>query len=312
MMKPVVYAALLTLATCVAVVLAMSPNAANAAFRDNRPLPIAGGLVFGAYDPHGDFTDDPNSQIEQLFMPWEDVDISTLAAADDYAQSRHRSLLITVEPWSWAQDKHLAPAQLRDGIAAGRYDGNIAAICGTVSGFRTPTTIRWAQEMEDPSGRFIWAGWHPADYIAAYRRFVGKCRASAPNVAFMWSPRGDANLGAYYPGDDVVDVIGLSVFGLQARDHQLTGHDLTFADLLLPGYRQAARFGKPIYVAEMGYSGDTAYVGQWAATVLEKRAEFPLLKGVVYFDDRDVIGWADRLGIPEWRVTSNITDAGAD
>lgn len=284
---------------------ARSAVAANPA--DHRPDKVVNGLTFGAYDPHGDFTNDPLSTIEHLFLPWEDVDLSSLASADQYAQQHHRTLLITIEPWTWSQSKHITPAQLRAGIRAGKYYGNIAAICNIVRKFKTPTTIRWAQEMEDTSGRFIWSNWRPADYIYAYRKFVSECRAIAPNVAYMWSPRGGADLGKYYPGDDVVDVIGLSVFGLQSYDMKQVGHDRSFADLVAPGYKQAAKFGKPIYVAELGYSGDEAYVDKWAATVLDRLPQFPLLKGVIYFNDKDVIEWPYHLGIPNWEVTANVT-----
>jgi len=292
-------------AVALAAALVVLPSAISAAGPDNRPDPIVNGLIFGAYDPQGDFVGDPNSRIEHLFLPWEDVDLTTLAAADAYARERGRTLLVTIEPWTWSHDRYV-PEELRAGIANGRYDGNIAAICQILGSFQTPTTVRWGHEMEDTTGRFIWANWEPKDYIAAYRGFVEKCRDAAPNVAFMWSPKGELNLGDYYPGDDVVDVVGLSIFGLQAYDHLRKGRDMSFDELVEPGYGAAARFGKPIYVAELGYSGDAAYVEAWVRTLLLKRAQFPLLTGVIYFNDRDVVAWPHNLGVPDWRVTSNV------
>lgn len=294
------------LAASLAFALAIIPGSASAS--DNRPLPHAGGLIFGAYDPQGDFVSDPNSRIEHLFLPWEDVELSSLAAADAYAIERGRTLLVTIEPWTWSGDNYVSPTELRNGIASGRYDGNIAAICSIIGGFQTPTTIRWGHEMEDTTGRFIWSNWEPAEYIAAYRDFVSKCRVLAPGAAFMWSPKGQPNLGAYYPGDDVVDVIGLSVFGFQPYDQIVMQRDMTFEEKVAPGYEAAAQFGLPIYVAELGYSGDVSYVEQWLTTVLEKREQFPLLVGAIYFNDREVVDWPYNLGRPDWRVTSNIID----
>jgi beta-mannanase len=274
---------------------------------DHRPQMIPHGLTLGAYDPHGDFTNDPDDTIEHLFLPWEDLDLASLSGADQYAQEHHRTLLITIEPWTWSQKKHITPSELLNGIRAGKYDGNIAAICNVLRNFQTPTTIRWAQEMEDTTGRFIWSNWRPADYIFAYRKFVSECRAIAPNLAYMWSPRGLPDMNKYYPGDDVVDTIGLSVFALQAYDRKIIGHDRTFVDLLKPGYTLAAKFGKPIYVAELGYRGDADYVHKWETTVLVRRPQFPLLKGVIYFNDKDVIEWPYHLGVPNWQVTENVT-----
>lgn len=290
----------------VAIMLGTGMSVLDAAVPDSRPLPQPDGLILGAYDPSGDFVTDPDSRIEHLFLPWEDVDLSTLRAADTFAIEHGRTLLITIEPWTWSQDRNVTADQLRDGIAAGRYDGNIAAICSIVAKFQTPTTIRWGHEMEDTTGRFTWANWRPADYIAAYRHVIQTCRSYAPNVAFMWSPKGEPSLVSYYPGDDVVDVIGLSVFGLQAYDRLKEDRDLSFGEIVATGYEAAQRFGKPIYVAELGYSGDEAYVRRWQSDVLKARAQFPLLKGVIYFNDRDMVAWPGDLGVPDWRVSSNI------
>ena len=59
-----------------------------------------GTVPFGAYDPGGDFTDDPEPVIEHLFLPWEDVYLPSLNDADAYALERNRALLVTLEPWT--------------------------------------------------------------------------------------------------------------------------------------------------------------------------------------------------------------------
>jgi beta-mannanase len=275
---------------------------------DNRPISSPGSLPLGVYDPHGDFSSDSSVKIEHLFMPWEDVDLSTLNTADAYARERGRTLLITVEPWTWSQEKRITPEALLKGMLAGTYDGNIAAICGAAGKLKAPTTIRWAQEMEDNKGRFPWAAWGPKDYQTSYRKFVGECKAVTNNLKFMWSPKGLATLQSYYPGDEVVDSIGLSVFGLQKFDRDNFGHDRTFAEILKPSYDLAAKFGKPIYVAELGYVGDSDYVRNWATSVLQPYPQFPRLVGVVYFNDKEVWPWPKDYGLPNWRVTSNVVN----
>jgi beta-mannanase len=275
---------------------------------DNRPVAVPGSLQFGVYDPHADFSSDASVKIEHLFMPWQDVDLATLAAADVYARERGRSLLITVEPWSWSENKRIKSDALLRGILAGHYDGNISAICGAANKLQAPTTIRWAQEMEDTTGRFSWAGWAPADYKATYRKFVDECRTVAHNVKFMWSPMGMPTLDKYYPGDDVVDSVGLTVFGLQKFDRDNFGRDRTFAEILKPGYDIASRFDKPIYVAELGYVGNRDYVRNWASSVLQRYPQFSKLAGIVYFDDKEISPWPGNYGLPNWRVTSNVVN----
>ena len=274
-------------------------------FHDKRPVITANSVTAGAYDPHGDYADDPNSKIEHLFLPWEDVDVTTFAAADAYARERGRSLLITIEPWSWARDWHVAPSELLAGILAGRYDSNMATICSAAAGLKSPVTIRWAHEMDDKSGQFIWSAWKPKDYVSAYRHAIDICRKYLPSAQYMWSPKGDEGLEAYYPGDDYADSIGLTIFGYQPYDQLELGRDTTFVERTRQAYDRVKGFGKPIVVAELGYEGDDDYVRDWAAQANAPHAEFPQMKAVVYFNDREVYPWPRKLGRPDWRVADH-------
>lgn len=262
--------------------------------------------AFGSYDPYGDFSADKTASIEELFLPWEDVDLASLPLADAYALQRGRSLLITIEPWTWSKDWRTTPNELRNGILSGKYDANMQAICNLAGAMKSPVTIRWAQEMEDKTGRFTWANWAPQDYIAAYKREVDVCRKSAPTAKYMWSPKGLEGLEKYYPGDDYVDVIGLSVFGLQKWDNDKFGRDRTFSEILKPGYERVAKFNKPVVVAELGYVGKQQYVDQWDIDSRKSYAEFPVLTSVVYFNQKEVAPWPDGYGLPDWRITQHI------
>jgi beta-mannanase len=267
-----------------------------------RPLLTENSIEFGAYDPHGDFSDERRASIEHLFLPWEDIDLSLLPVADAYALERGRTLMISVEPWSWSVDWRVSSVELLDGILAGRYDANMAAVCSAAAELESPITIRWGQEMEDRDGQFSWAQWSPEGFIAAYQRFVRECRKHLPDATYVWSPKGDPTLTEYYPGDEYVDVIGLSVFGYQPYDRSNFGGERTFAQALEPGYRLVEGFGKPIFVAELGYEGDLDYVSSWAKAVATPHSEFPKLTAVVYFNDRETYDWPLNMGRPDWRI----------
>jgi beta-mannanase len=273
---------------------------------DNRPFIYKDSVASGAYDPPGNFTNDKFPRIEHLFLPWEDVDLAFLSQADAYALERHRDILITIEPWTWSQTHKIRPGDLYANIMNGNYNPTVNKICGIISHYKSVTTIRWAQEMEEPLGRFTWQYWRPDSYKKAYRFFAEQCRAIAPNAKFMWSPKGLANLADFYPGDDVVDSIGLSVFGYQPFDQGEFGRDQHFAELLAPGYERTVGFGKPIWVAELGYSGDKAYVANWQKEVEIKYPQFPKLEAIVYFNDKEVWPWMKNYGLPDWRVDKNI------
>ena len=267
-----------------------------------------GDLPFGVYDPYGAFSDDPDVSIEHLFLPWQDVFLPSLTEADAYASERGRSVLVTIEPWTWTRDERNRPEVLIAGIQSGAFDANMATICGILGGFQSPVTIRWAHEMEDLSGQFIWAGWEPDTYIAAFRRMVDVCRAEAPDIDFMWSPLGLDRFEDYYPGDDYVDVVGLSVFGLQPWEQQVLGEERSFREILEPRYERALRFGKPIVVAELGFVGDTAYVDRWNGDVRQDIEGLTELVAVIYFNQTEVYPWPDGFGLPDWRFGFNVIE----
>ncbi|WP_209425064.1 glycosyl hydrolase [Pararhodobacter sp. SW119] len=288
---------------CATLIAALATSAAAQV----APLP-PGDIPFGVYDPPGNFARTDGVTIEHLFLPWEDVALASLVDAADYATARGRVLLVTLEPWTWVRNERSTPAALREGIFSGAYDPNVLSICAVLGQLPVPVTFRWGHEMEDDRGQFIWAGWSPAAYIAAFRRVIDLCRSVAPGISIMWSPLGEEGMQDYWPGADYVDLVGLSVFGYQPADRAWFGRDRTFSEILEPRYARAVPFGRPIVVAELGYSGTTDYVAAWEAEVRAVGDRFPDLVGVVLFNYPEVYPWPDGLGQPDWRVFFRVTD----
>lgn len=265
-----------------------------------------GDLPFGVYDPGGAYSDVSGVAIEHLFLPWEDVFLPSLAEAETYSADRGRSLLVTIEPWTWTRDERNSPTVLQEGIASGQYDETMRTVCSALGTLERPLTIRWAQEMDDTSGQFIWSGWEPGVYVDAYRRMIDVCRAAIPSASFMWSPLGDETMADYYPGDAYVDIVGLSVFSLQSWEQQVLGAAQSFDDIFAPRYARAAAFGKPVMIAELGYVGDADHVAMWDADVRSRAAEYPALEAVVYFNQEEVYPWPDGFGFPDWRRSDHV------
>lgn len=303
MPRPVASAVFSAVLACavMALGLAMVSPPAHSQSADKRLLITGDSITLGAYDPHGDFASEEEASIEHIFMPWDDVDLNGLPLADAYALERGRTLMITVEPWTWSAT-HETPAELLDAILAGRHDANISNVCSAISQLKSPINIRWGHEMEDPTGPFPWAKWQPKDYIAAYQHFVTECRKYLPGANYVWSPKGQNQLVEFYPGDQYVDVVGLSIFGYQPYDKAQFGKERSFSEALEPGYRLVEGFGKPVIVAELGYEGDSDYVSKWVNAVAVPYCEFPQLMAVVYFNDRETFPWPLNMGRPDWRL----------
>jgi endoglucanase len=267
-----------------------------------------GDLPFGAYDPAGEYSDDSDLTIEHIFLPWEDVSLESLIDADGYAAERNRALIITVEPWTWTRDQRNTAEFLRLGISQGYYDANMRNICAIIGTLQSPVSVRWGHEMETKDGQFIWSDWEPETYIAAYRRMIDICRVEAPDANFIWSPVGQDNANEYYPGDDYVDLVGLSIFGLQPYEEATEGRSLSYQEVLEERYARVAGFGKPVVVAEVGFSGSAEYVAEWDSSIRADQPDMPQLVGVVYFNQAEVYPWPDNFGLPDWTPANRVIE----
>jgi hypothetical protein len=181
--------------------------------------------------------------------------------------------------------------------------------------FGRPLIVEWGTEMN--GYWFPWNGWWngkaegPEKFKRTFRRIVNLVRdeAGAHNVTWVFHVNGadgpdpeDDCAGRlnyrwnrfenYYPGDDVVDWLGVSVYGAQnPSDDYCT----PFESQMAPAYRRLTAMtpGKPVFVLEFGATMNNPVCGVQPADP----------------SCRDLGGaalWADRaldsvLTNPEWR-----------
>jgi hypothetical protein len=129
-----------------------------------------------------------------------------------------------------------------------------------------------------------WAGaGEPETYKQAFRRFVSQFRSVSSRFVFEWAPNiGDHGMNpeAGYPGDDVVDIIGLDFY----YDRQWDPQDATTAWAYMLNRKYglvwhrdfAAAHSKPIAYAEWGIKNDND------AIYINKAAEWFLRQDLVY------------------------------
>ena len=263
-------------------------------------------VAFGVYDPHGSFAGAREPAIEHIFVFWQALDLRDFRHRLDQARASGRIMMVTVEPFTRAPNWRDGGDQLFQEILRGGYRDEISTICGTLGGFGGRVLVRWGHEMEKPTGRYPWARRDARGYQAAFRHFVDQCRRMAPETRYVWSPVGERNMGAYYPGPAHVDFVGVSLWGLQSYDERFHGGVRDFPASFREKYDRAARFGKPVIIAELGVSGDRNYRENWLRSLFETLARsesFRALRAVVYFNDKEPHYWPFGLGSPDWRVT---------
>lgn len=99
-------------------------------------------------------------------------------------------------------------------VTAGKYDLEFESAAKAIADAQPKAIIRLAWEMNLEQSNWFAKG-NEADFVAAFRRVVGIFRKQSSSFKFDWCPGwGPQEMPAdlAYPGDDVVDYIGLDVY----------------------------------------------------------------------------------------------------
>lgn len=276
---------------------------------DSRPFIYENSPKMGIYDPSGALATDQYISIDNYFISLVDFNTDSFWQLQERSKQAGREILLTVEPRSWnkTQNGPDAPLLMYKDIMNGNMDDEINNVCKVIGKSTVPITVRWAQEMEDPSGPYIWNKWSSSQYKTVYNKFVSMCRINSKNAKFMWSPKGSIGKhDAFYPGDKFVDVIGVSLFGFQDFDRKYFKKDRGFVETFTPTYNAFRKYNKPLWAAEFAYYGDQKYVERWQQESMARHKEFPNLSAVIYFNAPEGTAWPDGWK-PDWRIGSNIS-----
>lgn len=164
-------------------------------------------------------------------LPLTEENRTNLVLAAQQARGEHSSLLLTLEP--------------HDGLAAVTpvVADDLAALLHEISATGVPITVRYAHEM---NGSWYPWGQQPTAYVASFRMLAAALDEGAPGTTMMWAPNygggypfaggefettltelpfrlldtdddgllsmADDPYAPYYPGDDVVDWVGMSLY----------------------------------------------------------------------------------------------------
>jgi endoglucanase len=208
-------------------------------------------------------------------------------------------LLVTVEPFPLGA----GAGPVLDQIVAGVLDDQLVRLAQVArSAAPQMVFLRWGQEMEI-SGLYPWAANQPDLYRAAYHHVVQVFRSvGATNVRWVWSPAGNSEAPDYYPGDDVVDYVGLTVLGDEAWDQGFGLPPQSFAELVGWKYNLVAPMRRPVLITELGVSGTAERQATWLAEVPSALASFPLIRGISYFNDVNAVN-SHLSRRPDWRIS---------
>ncbi|MDD3679406.1 MAG: glycosyltransferase [Candidatus Shapirobacteria bacterium] len=260
-------------------------------------------VALGAYDPRG-FLAGVDISIQHTYVVWFlTEDLSTVV---EEARVQNKFPLVSLEPWPFLIDDLSAETLLQD-INNGRYDEYIRDLARRAKA-QAPQTIliRWGHEME-LIGLYPWSQGNPEAYISAYRRVVDTFEAlGVRNVYWVWSPAGNTGAEEYYPGDDYVDYIAVTVLADYQWDQQAGFSSLrSFGTLLTEKYRLSEEFDKLLIAVEVGVStASEDEKRQWLSEARESFSFFPELVGFLYFNDTNAHEANEYR--PDWTITREV------
>ncbi len=294
-------------AACAQVVPAPAQGAYHSAFIDHRAF---------SREVFEDQLAQKKLAIEMDYRGW-DIN-SSFPTADYEAVSRGGVVPhLTWEPWAGAiNDPKYGAQQIIDG----KFDPMLHRWAAGIKTWGKPIMIRLGHEMN--GNWYPWGGANngggtltgfgdptkpdgPERYIGLYRHVVDLFRADGvTNVTWIWCPdvNGIGDQGGwnkaenYYPGDDVVDWIGLDGYNWGTKEPNFGGFQ-SFGSIFKKTYDKFSGKGKPMMIGEFSSAEEGGDKGLWILSAYSTmQASYPMIKAVTWFQiskERD------------WRVNSS-------
>ena len=157
------------------------------------------------------------------------------------------------------------PVFTLDRIIAGEFDADLSAWADAARRFASPLIVEYGTEINGD-----WNPWS-APYNGGLDVGPGKFREAYRHIVELMRARGAANItwalhynsenfpgtdrrnvpAAYYPGDDVVDWVGISAYGSERSNDRRCPSFRSLVDAALPQLR-AATATRPLFIFEFG------------------------------------------------------------
>lgn len=269
-------------------------------------------LVFGVATPGGPLDVAGMDEVARLagesprlVLIYKDFRQAVPLAEVQASLARGARPVITWEPWAWGGGLQ-QPAYALSRIAAGYFDAYLRSWATALAPYGNRVTIRFAHEMNGN-----WYPWCPgvngttaADYLAAWRHIHAVFAANAARPKWMWAVNdpypGSVPLASVYPGNTVVDELGLDSYNFGTSQSWSTWKSPS--QVFAPGLSglRALGTGKRITISETASSELGGSKPAW------------IRDGIAYLDaqpDVDAFIWFHFRKETDWRINSSGSSA---
>ncbi|GIG37008.1 PKD domain-containing protein [Cellulomonas pakistanensis] len=229
--------------------------------------------------------------VHRWYSRWDDAQPAG-PVVDSVARGRTPMLSI----WPKRLDGSVVPWSV---IASGAVDADIRRQAAGVAALGVPVYLTLHHEAD------IAEGWGTAaEFRAAWRRYVQVFReAGVRDVRWTWvvtpgsfgSAPSTAGADAFYPGDDVVDRVGLDAYNWYGCAPGKPAAWRSLAEVATPFRRWAEARGKQAVLAEFGTSADPADPARraaWLTEAVDWLGAWPGLDVASSFEGTGTCPWA--------------------
>jgi len=240
----------------------------------------------------------------ELFLFYRDLRRPIPTWAVQEVAARGAVPVVSLELTEW----HGGAGNRLEALCAGTYDEVFRDAAAAARESGTLILLRFGFEMN--GDWFPWGG-QPARFIEAWRRIHEIFRDErCDNVKWVWAPNAisgpntpENGIEKYWPGEDVVDIIGLDGYNFgdrHSRWHRWTSCE----DIFRPALDKILESGvrQPVLITEFGCASDppTERRAEWVRSAHRFFASRPEIVGVIWFN------YDKRAeGEPDWRIDSD-------
>ncbi len=237
----------------------------------------------------------PNASVQLVYLEFGDPSLAHVEQALQMAAAKGASVELA---WN-------IPGEGSDMWKIPQSGDHISAVTALISKYPSvPVYVRFGAEMN------VWSAQaDPAEFISAFQMVSNAVKQSCSNAAMVWSvgfaSSWDTDMNDYYPGDEYVDWVGVSLYLQKYFLGQRWSEEESFNELVYYAGRGAEpilamkevmdNYGwrKPIMIAESGVSHEIRTLGEnatdWASVRLRQMMYYvpmvyPQVKVMAYFD----------------------------
>lgn len=231
--------------------------------------------------------------IISFYLAWTDESIEDFPVdLLEKINSRGAIPMITWEPWASTLAKNRSVQELQEEqnvmayIADGHFDSYIRRFAAHLADYGEPVFLRFAHEFDNPQYPWSSAGGNtPAEFVAAWRHMSSiLAEEGALNAILVWNPWKARNMQRFYPGDEFVDWIGITLLDYGSQNN--SGRSVPFQSLYKPFAQELAKFSrKPVMLSEFGSVQGGASQQEWVDAALTSiDQEFEEINALVLFN----------------------------